>query len=819
MGKSETIYLIGNAHIDPVWLWQWTEGREEVFSTCRTAIELLEEDPEFVFCRSSAATYSWIEEHEPVLFEQIRQRITEGRWVIVGGWWEQPDCNVPSGESLVRQGLYGKRYFLTRFGVEVTVGYNVDTFGHPATLPRILAGCGMNAYCFFRPQAHEKELPGGVFRWVAPGGAEVIACRPEGIYATGPEDIEGRIREAAGSIQTPLTSTLAFYGVGNHGGGPTRRNIASIHRLQSDPELPTLKMAGPEPFFREAHANRDALPIVEDELQYHARGCYTAVSEVKREIRRSEQLLEAAERYCAVACGLGLGVLPTEEFAEAWHRVLFNQFHDILAGTSIRPAYDDTRADLEEAQAIARRRLRESLHRIAARVDTSGEGQPLVVFNPTASPRREVVSVDLACCSSGEAITLVDDQGNEVAATYGVPSIHTRSSTYPISFLADLPPLGYRAYRAVRQAPTASLPSVEASPTHLESARFRVEVDPQAGTVTRILDKESGKSLLAGPANALLVIRDDSDTWSHDVVSFREEVGRFTLTGDPEAVAAGPTHAALRLRFAYGASTIEQQIVLYQDAPRIDFRTTIDWHESHRMLKVAFPTALEDAEATFEVAYGHITREANGGEEPVHRWMDLTGRLEGGVYGLALLNDSKYGCDVRGGEMRLSLLRSPIFAFHDPQKPKPDERYEYTDQGVQQVTYSLLPHAGDWRDAQVVQHAAALNAPVCSIPEAPHRGPWPGSRSFLSATGDQLVLEVLKGAEDGDGLVLRGYESTGRPCTSRISFLGTDLGEVCLGAHEIKTWRLLCDSGYWTLCECEMLERFSPCACCGCAAE
>ncbi len=813
MGESRKVYMVGNAHIDPVWLWQWTEGREEVFSTCRSALDLLAEDPAFMFCRSSAATYVWIEEYEPALFEAIRERVAEGRWVIVGGWWEQPDCNVPSGESLVRQGLYGKRYFGRRFGVDVKVGYNVDTFGHPATLPQILRGLGMDSYVFFRPGPHEKELP-SVFRWVAPGGAEVIACRPWGIYGTGPDDIEEHIRNCAALIQPPLTSTLSLYGVGNHGGGPTRRNLATIHRLQSDPDLPELVMDGPGPFFHEAAALREALPVVCDELQYHARGCYTAVSEVKQEMRRSEQYLLAAERMSTVACSLGLALLPTTEMEEAWRKVLFNQFHDILAGTSIRPAYDDTRSDLLEAQATAERWYRDSLHRIASRVETQGDGQSLIVFNPSAFARREVVEIDLAANLETDAVTLVDDAGNETPTEYGVPSVHTRSWTHPLSFLADLPPLGYRRYDLIRRAPESVFPCVEASPRHMESSRLRVEISPETGWITSIRDKTTGAELLSAPANVLRVMRDDSDTWSHDVVSFRDECGLFRPIDEPEVIAAGPTHATVRLRWAYAASVVEQEVTLYEHTPRIDFRTTVDWHEAHQALKACFPLALEEAVATFEVAYGHVTREANGGEEPVHRWLDLTGTLGGESYGAALLNDAKYGCDVLGSEMRLSLLRSPIYAFHDPQKPQPGERYEYTDQGQQAFTYALAPHRGDWRDAGIVEAAAALNAPVDALAEATHAGPFPGAQSFLSTTAPSLCLEVLKGAEDGDGLVLRGYETLGRACTGQVTFLGHDLGEVSLEPHEIKSWRLFCDSGYWTLHECDLVERPKACCCC-----
>jgi len=807
VSREQTLYLIGNAHIDPVWLWQWPEGREEMLSTCRTALQLMDEDEAFVFCRASAAELAWVEEYDPELFARIRERVAEGRFVIVGGWWVQPDCNVPCGEAFVRHALYGKAWIRDRFGVDVRVGYNVDTFGHPATLPQILAKAGLEYYCFFRPGPHEKQLPGPLFRWQAPDGTEVLACRAPGHYGTGPQDIEDRIRECAAGIPEPLDGMLCFFGVGNHGGGPTRQNLACIHQLEGDTSLPRLLVSGPERFFTQAERHRPALPIVRDELQYHARGCYTAVSEVKRDNRQVEQLLMTAERMTSVAWALGLLEPSSAELAEGWKMLLFNQFHDILAGTSIRTAYDDCRADYAEAKLLAGRWLRKALHRLAASANTSGDGQPIVVFNPTAGDRTEVIEMDVAYRGSRGETCILGDRGEEVPALVLEPTVHTSGRTHTVAFKAELPSLGYRVYRLVNKAPDVVFPGVEVAPSSLESRRFRVELDPETGWITSLVDKQAAVELCAGPCNVPLVMNDPSDTWSHEIAAFREEVGAFRLTREPEVLQEGATHGILRLVLGFETSVIEQYIVLYQDIPEIAFRTAVDWHQRHQMLKMAFPTAVRDATATFEVAYGHITRSATGDEQPHHRWMDLTGNVGGHAYGLAVINDGKYGCDVLGGEMRLSVLRSPIYAFHDPQKPQPDENYEYVDHGLQTFTYGLLPHEGDWRDAGVVARAAALNAPCLCLVEPPHRGTLPSRQSFLSVTGRNVSLDVLKRAEDGDGLVLRGYETAGRPERIEPSLLGAPLGGLDFGPFEIKSWRLRRAGGGWALSECDLLER------------
>jgi alpha-mannosidase len=799
--------MIGNAHIDPVWLWQWTEGREEVLSTFRTALQLIEEDGAFVFCASSAAHYAWIEDYDPPLFERVRDQVRAGRIVPVGGWWVQPDCNIPSGEALARQALYGLGWIRDRLGVEVTVGYNVDTFGHPATLPQILAKSGLRYYCFFRPDPREKTLPGPVFRWEAPDGTSVIACRPVGMYATGPEEIEDRIRQCAEAAVPPLNAMLCFYGVGNHGGGPTRRNLASIHRLEADPDLPALVMSGPEPFFRAAEALAHELPVIRDELQYHSRGCYSAVSEVKRENRQVENLLLTAERITSVASALGLCETPREDLSAAWRLALFNQFHDVLAGTSIRPAYDDARADYAEAKLLAGRWLRRALHRIAATVDTSGEGQAAVVFNPTAEPRTEVVELDIAYRGSAGETSILDDGGEEVPATLLEPTVHTGGRTHAVAFTAELPALGYRVYRLAKRVPEVVHPSVEVTATSLESNGFRVELDAETGWLKSVVDKQADVQLLAGPGNVPIVMSDPSDTWSHGVPAFRDEVGAFRLARDPEVFLQGPTHGALRLVYGWEDSIIEQYVVLYQGMPEIHFRTAVDWHEKHRMLKASFPMDLAQSAATFEVAYGHIARAATGDEQPAHRWVDVTGTISGKPYGVALLNDGKYGVDVLGAEVRLSLLRSPIYAFHDPQRTLPGEEYEYTDQGVQTFTYALLPHEGPWQDSQVVRRALALNAPCLCVVEPAHGGPNPPARSFLSHTGDSVSMDVLKQAEDGDGLVLRGYETVGRGEAVEITFLGCALGTVTFGPNEIRSWRLRSRGDAWAIEECDLIER------------
>ncbi|MFB0547116.1 MAG: alpha-mannosidase, partial [Anaerolineae bacterium] len=702
--KQYTVHMIGNAHIDHAWLWRWEETYEKVLATCRSALDRMKETPEFIFSFSSAVSYKWLQERAPQTFEEIRQRVAEGRWSIVGGWWLQPDCNIPCGESFVRQALYGKRYFQETFGVEVTVGYNVDSFGHAGTLPQILQKSGQPYYVFFRPDPeHEIQLESSIFWWESPDGSRVLACRPPLHYNTGPGDIEGRIWAAYLKTHPQLRDVLCFYGVGNHGGGPTVANIEAIQRLDARPDAPQVKFSTLDRFFQAVISHTTDFPGHRHGLQYHARGCYTAVSEVKRHNRQGENLLMTAEKFAALANSAYDHPYPHEALTKAWQNVLFNQFHDVLGGSSIPEVYEDARELYEEAYRLAGGALNEALKALAVRIDTRGPGTALVVFNPLAWRRRSPVEVDMPWEGKAETLCFVDEQGAKIPIQL-IPSPNKRVRAV---FLADLPPLGYRVYYATDRGANAypqissqrELLTLSATPTSLENAWWRLDIDPATGYLTRLYDKRHAVDVLAGPGDVPLVLDDPSDTWSHGVDAYREEIGRF---GDArlELVEEGPVRAVLRIGSTFNRSSLEQDLILYRDLDHIDCRLSVDWHEKHRMLKLSFPCNIASPTATYEAPYGHIARVPNGDEEPGQQWIDVTGVTwdAGGLprsYGLGLLNDCKYGFSVQGpgksesadplADIRLSVLRSPLYAFQEhgrlPWGPGKIDRY--TDQGRQ----------------------------------------------------------------------------------------------------------------------------------------
>ncbi|MCZ4602687.1 alpha-mannosidase [Streptomyces sp. Lzd4kr] len=789
--RERTLHLVGNAHIDPVWLWRWPEGLQEIRATFQSAIDRMEEYPDFVFTCDSVMYLEWIEQHDPGLFDAIRKRVAEGRWQIVGGWWIEPDCNIPSGESFVRQALYGQRYLIEKFGAAATVGCNLDPFGHNATIPQLLRKSGMDGYVFLRPGPHEQVLPGQYFHWQAPDGSRVVAYRLPHEYCAPGKDIGNHLDKSLAMMPPHEPELMVFYGVGNHGGGPTKANLESIHRLDALGGLPRLEHSHPEKFLERVR-HRDDIPVHMGELQHHGPGCYSAHSGVKAWNRRAENELQRAEKWAAVAAAVAEESYPVERLTEAWKLVLFNQFHDILAGTSIRSAYEDSRDDYGRARSIAAEVFNRAVQAIARRIDIPlrEDTVPLVVFNPHPWTLQSDVEVEYGQAAS---VCLTDETGAPVPVQLTRSEATMQGNRGRLAFRAEVPPLGLRVYHVLPGAGTTAEAPVRATDTSLENEHLRLTVDPATGWLSSLHDKATGAELLPErPGPHAVVVEDASDTWGHRIRAYDRAIGSFTPRR-VRLVESGPVRAVLRIESAYGTSTMAEELVLSAGARQVEVRTVIDWHERLKLLKLRFPTALTDVTATHEIPYGHLQRTPDGTEEPTQAWVDVTGTLPGGARaGLTVLNDSKHGHDVLGGEIGMTALRSPVYAWHEPRILDEDGIYDYLDQGRQEFRYVLLPHRADWRDTDPVRRAAELNQPPFALLETFHAGPIAQRASYADDGGNGVVVTVVKGGEDGD-VVVRAYEAQGRPATVRIALpmLGEHrFVEAEFGAHEIKTFRV-----------------------------
>jgi alpha-mannosidase len=803
--------MIGNAHIDPVWLWRWQEGFQEVKATFRSALDRMNEYPDFKFTSSSSIFYEWVEHSDPAMFEEIRARVAEGRWEIAGGWVIEPDCNIPSGESFIRQGLYGQRYFKQKFGRTAKTGYNVDSFGHNGNLPQILKKSGLENYVFMRPSPNEKGLPGRIFRWRSNDGSEVLTYRIPYEYCTWGKDLESYLNRLKTEMQEDVRELMFFYGVGNHGGGPTKENIESIQSLDAREDNPQLVLSTTEEFFDSIRKDGREYPVVQDDLQHHASGCYSVHSGIKHWNRKSENMLVTAEKFSSIAKILKQQPYP-DNFERAWKRVLFNQFHDIQAGTSLVSAYEDARNMHGEAVSIAEENLNYAVQAISWSIDIEQDEtmRPIVVFNPHSWAGRMVCETEVRGISNGRYY-LTDEQGNPVPSQ----TIQSESVTGQrrLLFVADLPSLGYRTYKLYLNQEAAEgrnrkgfadnvqnnvLGGIqecvpERIPENvLENGRYRLVINPDTGYIKSFYDKKQDIEIFKREGARLAVIDDKSDTWSHNVFKFDKEIGCMKPVYIRK-VEEGPVRCGVRVRYQYNDSYVTQDFRMYNSLDHVEVKMNVDWREPLTMLKLKFPVSLNFCKPTYEIPYGYIEKNINGEEEPGQTWIDFSGesRDKRVMYGLAIANDAKYSYAFDVDEMAVTILKNSPYAHHEPAKLDPEQEYVYVDQGIQSFTYAMLPHEGSWKDSSIIQTAQEINQRPVIITETYHKGNLPQIDSFISVDKKQVIISAVKEAEDKDGIVIRAYETMKQPVDVEINlaFMGRKIN-LHFDPCEIKTIKI-----------------------------
>jgi len=779
--KMAKVHLIGNAHIDPVWLWRWQEGFSEIRATYRSALDRMKEFPEFKFTSACASYYQWIEKVDPDMFEEIRQRVKEGRWSIVGGWFLQPDCNIPCGESFARHGLISQRYFREKFGVTAKTGYNVDSFGHNASLPQILKKSGMDNYVFMRPSIKEQGREEEVFWWESADGSQVKACRiPVYNIEYGRLDQIVEIKKRADETEVDM---MAFYGVGNHGGGATIRLLDGISRL----DVPDLVYSVPDQYF--AGLEGKTLPVLEGELQHHARGCYTACSFIKMGNRKCENNLLAAEKFSMMARHLAGIRYPKKKFEKAWKNVLFNHFHDIMGGCSIGAAYEDAGYLYGEVMSITEQEINYAMQSIASRIDTlQGEslpsykdgafghwhiwehgvlGTPVVVFNPHGWPVRMSVNINEV------PVRMTDSEGREIPfQIVRGDQTNGKKDKYHAIFMAQAGAMGYATYRMFfrgEASEEASENLLAATENMLENELIRVEFDTETGDICRIYDKKRKRNILDGACRALLLDETNCDTWAHDQEYLGEICGCF---GKPEfkIIENGPVRSVLRGVTQCQNSTLQRDYILEAGSDAVLVKVKADFHEKHKALKFAFPAAGDKTIAS--IPFGTITRENGHGEEPCGSWIS-SGEL-------CIANDGKYGYDTAGGEVRLSILRGAIYADHFGER---DELSEYMEQGVHECSYLLCRYTDA---ASAERRAQELNFPLRHIMESFHDGPLKENASCFSCDSSNVAVTAVKLAEDTDEAVVRFFEANGEEGKVAIELFGKRI-ETTVAHHEIKT--------------------------------
>lgn len=764
--ERNTYYLVGNAHLDPMWQWRWQEGSMEAKATIRSALDRMKEFPNFRFVCSSASVYQWIEEFSPSMLEEIKMRIQEKRFIIVGGWHVQPDCNLPSGEAFARQGLYAQRYFQDTFGATATVGYCVDSFGHCATLPMILKKSGMNAYIFMRPSPAEKDMDSDVFEWTAPDGSSVLTYRILDPYCANfnnAEELESRIAYLEEKTKTKLPVLPLFYGVGNHGGGPTIHHLELLQAYSKDHKDKNLIYSDLQDFFDSVRGCGQPIPTYNGDLQHHASGCYATEPRIKKAIRRAECDLIAAESYSVLTASLCGRPYKNEILRKAWLGVCFSHFHDSMDGCCIREAHDDTVDILGFAKYTAALEENNALQSLSWQIDTRNRtlGQPVVVFNPHSFEVTQSVQVNNAFHA------VCDASGASVPCQTVLSSSHECYGRPDTLFIATVPALGYRVYylSSESEAPTYNS-STQARPQEhlpdanhlqgpvLENEFYRIQFEGYSGYITSFIEKQTQEELICAKAAVPIVIDEYyHDTWSHAKNFFDNELARFS-DATATVLESGPVRSTVKVVSRYNDSVLTQYFSLESGSKQLQVRAKIDWHEKHKLLKLAWPMNVDNPEAYYEIPFGVMQRPCDGEEEPGINWTAVKGTNRGFV----LLNNNTYSSSVKGSTLYQTVLRSPIFGDHGRDRTSESEHMA---QGITEFRYAIQPVDSGWSD--VIKAGKALNKGLTHILDTWHDGQLPNDTlSGLTVDAENVVVSAIKRSEDNTGMIVRLYETDGK---------------------------------------------------------
>jgi len=799
--QTATWHLTGNSHIDAAWLWPATETVDVVKRTFGTALQLMYEYPQYTYTQSAAQYNEWVAQKYPDMNAEIKRRIDEGRWEVVGGMWVEPDLNMPDGESLVRQLLVGKRWYKQAYGVDVRIGWNPDSFGYTWQLPQIYKKSGVDYFVTQKMTWNDtNKLPFKLFWWESPDGSKVLAYFPHD-YAN---DNLSPIRLAsdlatARKQSTDITDIMDLYGIGDHGGGPTRAILdEGFHwAAQSTPAkvIPKINFGIAQTYFSAvekevapespewnyqsiakgysqppapAIAGQVAIPTWKSELyfEYH-RGVMTTQANHKRNMRDAEEQVLNAEKWASLAW-LDGKEYPGNELTEDWKKVLFNQFHDLAAGSGIGVIYKDAQKDYDVVRWSTNEIGTGALENIVENVNASTEAaaaraQAITIFNPLGWERSGQVWVQLRDVNSASMIIDPDKKDTRTVASL-LKRTGANGDEYLLPITA-VPALGYKSLYLGRgplliSPDTEGSSQISANGITLENRIIRVVVDKLSGCISSIAAKGTGSEALATRAcgNQLQFFKDtpkDYDAWNIDPGTLDVAPSVIEKADSVELIDGESANPAIRMTRHWQNSKFVQIISLKDD--QVDIENDIDWHESHVLLKAAFPLAASGPFATYEIPYGSIDRPTTRNnswekaqfEVPAMRWADLGD----GKHGLSVINNSKYGYDAAGNVLRLTLLRSPKW-------PDPE-----ADMGHHHFHYALYPHAGTWKDALTVRHGWEYNYPLTAVVTTAHAGTLPAEHSFASVAPENVVLTAVKKAEDANGLIFRVYEWAGKDAT------------------------------------------------------
>lgn len=748
-----TACCIGHTHIDVAWLWRLRQTREKAGRSFATVLKLMEEYPEYKFMSSQAQLYSFVKEDYPEVYEGIKKMIAAGRWEVEGSMWVESDTNVTSGESLVRQFLVGKRFFKDEFGVDNKIMWLPDVFGYSAALPQIMKKAGINYFMTTKISWNEfNKVPYDTFMWKGIDGTEILShfspstdCFDEGdCWQTtynaylNPEHILGGWHRYS---QKDLNKEyLCTFGHGDGGGGPTRDMLEMGHRMTKGiPGCPKVKQEFAIDFYhdleKEVKGSR-RLPKWAGELysEFH-RGTLTSQGRNKRYNRKSELLYHDMETICAIADSNGIASYPRQFINDGWKIILLNQFHDIIPGSSIKEVYEDSKEQYDKLISEGKAEIADTLGKIVCTPD----GSALTVFNTFGAERDDVVITDMP---AAEHFSIVDADGN-------VMPWQKSADGRLVFFAKGVPAKGYKTFSIVHGGESGEN-TVKVENKTIENKFFTVKFDKDMN-IASLIHKATGRSV--APEGEVLnkIYAYDDRPFNHEAWDIKVYFDqKYTEINDVSAVdvtESGPVRTVIKVTRKFLSSTIDQSFIFYADLPRIDVDYTVDWKEKKILLKADFPVDVNATQATYDIQFGNYKRPTHRNtlwdfaqfEVVGHKWVDLSDNS----FGLSVLNDCKYGHDIKDGHIRTSLLRCAV-------NPNSEQ-----DREVHRFTYSIYPHAGSADTSDVVNQGYSLNLPLyCVNGKAAH-----DSYSLVSTDKDNVIIETVKKAEDSDDVVIRAYET------------------------------------------------------------
>jgi alpha-mannosidase len=827
---KKQLYLICNAHLDPVWLWEWEEGAAEALSTFRSAAELCEEFEEFVFNHNEAVLYQWVEQFEPALFLKLQDLVSRKKWHIMGGWYVQPDCNIPSGESFVRQILVGKRYFKTKFGVEPKTAINFDPFGHTRGLVQILKKSGYSSYLFCRPDPKGYSLPSDEFVWVGYDGSEILARRATDHYNSFLGKARQRVEEWLEKNRDEESGVL-LWGIGDHGGGPSRLDLEQLRELKKEQSDWTIHHAVPEDYFDFMAEKNTQLPRHAADLNPWAVGCYTTMARIKQKHRELENSYYRTEKMVASAFSQGMMDYPSDSFRDALEDLLFCEFHDILPGSCISEAEKSSLQRMDHGlEILARVKAKAFFVHLSGQPPANPGEFPIFVYNPHPFPVEETILCEFQPL-----------EPNENKAKFWLPQLFDETHS-PIPFQLEKESCNisvdqrkrvvFRATLEPSQMNRFSCCLKEVDPKQksyhppnkeieIKSKNAQVIVDTKNGWIKAY--RVSGKDYLCPNAFQALVVEDYPDPWGMMVNSFRKVEGSFTLMTEEESarfagislfeldpvrvIEDGPVRIVVEALFKYRSSSLCLRYKIPKQDPAFEIEVRVYWNEKDRMLKLSIPTPFSKGGCKGQVAYGLEDFKGRGVELVAQKWIGVHSANH--HHALTVINDGTHGFDFVEGELRISLLRSAAYAAHPVGTNKhivPQDRLEpRIDQGERVFRFWVQGGEASQRFASINREALVKNeTPMVLSCSPPGTGRKPEPGIYLD---DKVVLATaVKKAEDKNWLIVRLFEPTGEQRTTNVFFPGRSLSfELTLGGFEIKTLALDLDTD--KVFEVDLLER------------